>query len=373
MDITEASEYHQLSPEQLLLKAKDWTADQWKSLIDKMAIEQIAVIIPLATENHDPAHWRQKTRAVIEGLSNPKKIEEVGRVCSAHQIQEIISLSATIKDSLKEKLFPLFIGMPHEVFLRLLIDATPKQLSILKQESLTEPVQHHLTLLTHDLSSRMAQANSSATAFELAVQNLNLVDIDLRQINIEHDKIITLLTSCNSINFISSKALSLAWNTNRTDLIEKLSKIKEQSQRLILQVIGKERSASSAPSGLFLLLEKRLDSVFSSPNDIEALNDEEPATEALVKFSVWYLQDYFDIGLLPDIQHIDQLELDPQNYSEKERSNHREILFQTAEQHLEQLGLFTLSDLKQAKIYSKKALKDFILANQSKLAPIQQG
>lgn len=370
MDLKENSEYHQLPPDRLIASLKDWTADQWKSQIDKISIEQMSTVIPLASEENDPSQWKQKTHAIIEGLKDPKKIEAAGRAFTLAQIQEIILWSSSNKDSSKEKLFPLFIGMRHDLFLQLLLTATPKELLILKHECLTEPIQHHLTLLAHDLVSRISQCNALETSIELGIQNLILDDVDSKQIHNEEEKIHKLLKSCDSILFTASQALSLAWNTNRPDIIEKLSKVKEQAQRLINQVIGKMRSASSTPTGLFLLLEKRLDSVFTSPNDIEAITDDEPATEALVKFSVWYLQDYYQIGLLPDIQHPDQLELDPKAHSEKERADHREYLFQTAERHLEQLGLFTLSDLKQAKIFSKKGLKDFIEQNKIKLLPI---
>lgn len=368
MDFSEISEYQQLSREQLIHSAQEWTPEEWKKRANFLTLEQIPVLTALAAPEHDPTSWKRKLKAFLDGLNDPKKIEALGYACSLSQIQEIMFYNEIAGEpSLQEKLFPIFIGLPHDVFLLLLIEATPKQLLILKKEGLTEPIQHHLTLLVHDLLGRMNQCNTIETSIELGIQNLNLEDIDTKQIRAEEEKIYKLLKSCELIQLTSSKALSLAWNTNRTDLIEKLSKIKEQSQRLISQTIGKERSAAATPTGLFQQLEKRLDSVFSSPSNVEALSDDEPITEALVKFSVWYLNDYYQIGLLPEIQSPDQLELPSQTYSEQDRSDHREFLFTAAQRHLEELGLYTLSDLKQAKIYSKKALKEFIAQHHSKI------
>jgi len=96
-----------------------------------------------------------------------------------------------------------------------------------------------------------------------------------------------------------NKALQLAWNSNRVDLIEKLSTAKETCQKFVISIIGHPRHAVNPPTGLYARLEARLNAVFgnpSDPNDIEAAGNDEPAMEALVKFSIWYLKDYWDLG-----------------------------------------------------------------------------
>lgn len=367
MDPIDASEIRSLQSEKLWHLATQWTPDQWRLYISSLSPDQIPAVLPAATEEQNPHHWKEKMRAIIEGLNTPLQLEAAGRVLSATQVNEVISWAASCREPPHAKLFPLFIGMPHQTFLQLLLKATPGQLSLLKQEGITEPVQHHLTLLAHELTAEVANCSMSLSSLEQEIENIDLSNIDLFQIETEEQKIKTQLAHCFSIQNTASKALAIAWNTNRMDIIEKLSKIKEQSQKFIGQIIGVPRSAASEPTGLFASFEKHLDSVFNTGNDTASLSNEEPVTEALVKFSVWYLRDYWEIGLLPEIKNLNFLELDPTAHTEKECNEYRENLFATAEQHLERLGLFTLCDLKQAKIYSKKALKDFILQNQSKL------
>ena len=81
---------------------------------------------------------------------------------------------------------------------------------------------------------------------------------------------------------------------------------------------------------------------------IEALHDEDPACDALVKFSVWYLQDYFELGLLPEVTNEAELDRDPQRYRE------------LARQRLHRLGLKTVGDLKRAGIFSRATLAEHV-------------
>lgn len=367
MDFVDAAEIQSLQPEQLWHLAMQWSPEQWKSHAAKLNPDQIPAVLPAATEEHDPHHWKEKTCAIFEGLNTPLQLEAAGRVLSNPQVNVIASWAASSKEPLHEKLFPLFIGMPHQTFLQLLLNASPDQLTLLKQEGITEPIQHHLTLLIHELTAQIANCGMALSAFEEEIATLNLDSIDVVQIEQEEGKIQQLHQECDSIQSTTSRALAVAWNTNRTDIIEKLSKIKEQSQKFLTQIIGAPRSISSNPTGLYLALEKRLDTVFISPDEIESIDDEEPVIEALVKFSVWYLKDYWEIGLLPNIHDPNLLDLDPNTHSERERTEYREQLFSTVESNLQKLGFYTLCDLKESKIYSKKALKDYIAARQTRL------
>jgi hypothetical protein len=91
------------------------------------------------------------------------------------------------------------------------------------------------------------------------------------------------------------------------------------------------------------------------------MKDNTPALEALVKFNVWYIKDYREVGLLPqlDATHI------PTLFPEQEDLKHREQLFKIAESNLEKIGLHTLADLKTERIYSKKALIEYIKKRKS--------
>lgn len=370
MDLMDTSDIQKVPAEQLWHLATQWSLDQWRSEIKKLTPDQIPSVIPAATEEQDPGQWRQKTHAFLESLSNPLQLEAVGRVLSIKQIHEIMTVASVSNGPILEKLFPIFVGMPHQNFVDLLLHAPPEQLTLLKQQSITEPVQHHLTLLIQELTADMAKCGMRLAIMESELETLDLSEIETSQIADQERKIELLRESLLSIQFTTGKALALAWNTNRMDLIDKLSKLKEQSQRFIQAVIGSPRSASTEPSGLYAALEKRLDSVFGNSDahlHTEALQNDEPVIEALVKFSVWYLHDYQEIGLLPQLDNAGPLELDVSNHSEQERLEYREKLFAIVERNLQSLRFFTLADLKQAKIYSKKALKNYIMSHREKM------
>lgn len=251
--------------------------------------------------------------------------------------------------------------MSYDFFLLLLIQASPFQEKLLKSESILEPIQHHLTLLIHSLSSIYAEQVQHFTFLENQVKSLDLDTVEQEQI-IEQEKAIeNLRKSFINIQFLCSKALAIAWNSNRADLIEKLSSIKEQSQKFSTLVIGHQGHPDSPPTGLYDVLKNQLNKVFNDDNN-QPLSDDEPAIEALVKFSIWYITDYWEMHLLPGISHS-ELDLDIDASTEHERIDYRRKLFLEVQKNLEKLGLFTLGDLKKNMIYSKVALKNYIQKN----------
>lgn len=231
---------------------------------------------------------------------------------------------------------------------------------------ITEPVQHHLTVLTHEIVHQIPEYATKIDDLEQEIANLNPAEMghsDLK--NIVHRIEEGAKFYEKTINKIN-KVLTLAWNTNRTDLIEKLSVAKEISQKLIGSLVGSRRTISSEPTGLFAKLEDHLNRVYGilyDQQDIEALEDDEPAIEALVKFSIWYLRDYWEIGLLPKITDPADLELEASHFPHDHKMEFRENIYNEVINNLSKLGLNYVKDLKEARIYSKATLIDYIARN----------
>lgn len=149
-----------------------------------------------------------------------------------------------------------------------------------------------------------------------------------------------------------AKALFIAWNTNRIDLIDRLSKLKDRLHTEWIKQVGARNGKST---GLFLTLEQRLHAVFGNPldpQDLEAVHDEDPAIEAFPKFSIWFLEDYQEVGLIPassaeDLQFHDELSLE-------------EHLLSKGEHTLKLHGIHIIRDLKDKQIFSKQMLKEFL-------------
>lgn len=358
-----------LTAEELCQRALKWTNEQWRNEIAKLTPEQVMAVLPLASVENDPGHWQQKIISAIEGMRERAALEAAGKILSVEQCSVI--LSQTLKEeALHVKLVPIFVGMPHEIFWTLFTSLTPEQLAPLKQEAFTEAIQHHLTLIVHELTKQIGVFQSMLLAKEKELQNLALDDLGLEEIHNIYRDFDELhqygILALKSINC----ALAIAWNTPRLDLIEHLSDLKEKYQRIIhfqIGISGEEPSNVSSLRGLFEKLTQSIFSEHTPSQGIDIFPDDLPAVEALVKFGVWYLKDYWEIGLLPHIKNATQLDFEAASPSAK-KQNYHEQLFVQVNKNLERVGLSTLADLKRLKIYSKKALKEYI-ASQNTLLP----
>lgn len=341
-------------------EAKCWTKEQWKQEVKSLTQEQFATVI---SEANQPDHLF----SAFKTMSDPHYIEIAGSVLQPSQFLELLNHPEI--GSLQEKFSSLFILMPPEVFRSVIANATPKQMNTLKKEAIAEPLLHQLTVLSNGLKNDVAAygleiMNKERELKELPLENITSSDI----FSVTHD-LHSLAEKGLSLQGLISQALALAWQTTRMDIIDQLSQSKEHCQKIILEGFGLKPQQGVGPikleilqTGLWSVLNNRLDSVFEEFFDpSKHLQDQIPAMEALVKFSVWYLKDYWEIGLLPQIKNESDLELNPDKYSENERLEYREELFLAAQRTLEEHGLFTLADLKSAKIYSRKALVEYIL------------
>lgn len=361
MDSIDSSKNLSFTNEELN-SANQWSLDEWRLNILNVSRDQMARIIPLINSTNDPDSWKDKIHIVVTTFNTLEQLESFSRASSFEQIYEAISWIIDNKDKNQAKFYPLFVGMSHENFLMLLLHGSGDHVAVLKQESISEPVQHHLTLLTHTLTSALEIQNQLFNNLERQIGALDKTSIDSDLIDNLNAGIQALLNSCKGTELVTSKALLLAWNSNRSDLIEKLSQIKEHAQKLEKLGVGQPKSSDALSTGLYTLIDKALDNVFRDEQG-EVIDDNEPALEALVQFSIWYIKDYWEVGLLPHINDAQELELDYSSATEAEQIKHRTVLFETVKNNLEKIGLKTLKDLKENQIYSKAALEIYIKRN----------
>lgn len=344
-----------MSPEEIHLYAKKLESP-----------EQVAAALVGVSEKID-ADWQKKTWSIITGLAQRPLLEAAGASISAMQAIEIIETASRLNHL---KLLPILVGMPHSIFREILAHATNQQLRILKLESVSEPVQHHLLLFIHETTKILLNYSKDIEKLELDLNEIDILGFGRKDLEKVKKRIEQTSHEYKKILEVTNKALSIAWNTNRSDLIEKLSAIKESCQKNISYVIGHSSNQEFNSTGLFSKLEDRLALVYGNPynpQDIEALEDDAPAIEAIAKFSIWYVQDYWEIGLLPQVLSQDKLDLDTQNHTERERAEYREFLFSQAQANLAKLGLITVRNLKDRQIFSKQTLQEYIQTNKEKL------
>lgn len=285
-------------------------------------------------------HSETITLETIRSLNTLAQLERAGSGLNTAQATYLLNHA----NELQPKLSPLFVGMRREVFNHLLVSASKEQLATLKHESVTEPVQHHLTLLCHELTTELAYVDKAVDAFEQKLDSMDLARLNWADIVANLDEIGALASRVNDIQSKCKPAIILAWNNSRVDLIDKLSKLREQAQRYRKLVIGYPAKEEIPSSGMYEKLSEKLRGVFGPEQD-----DNEPAMEAMAKFSVWYLKDYCEIGLIPEVAQEQEL-----------NQAQRDALFVKVKENLDKIGLKTLGDLKARAIYSKLCLKEYI-------------
>jgi hypothetical protein len=342
--------------------AKEATPSLIASAISQMNESQIHTVISHLTEKN-VTDWQVKVRSAVVGINSRSQLEAVGSKLTVPQFFELINSCLQVEDKHHWKLSPLLVGMPHDTFSKILEDLQENQMQVFKDEGVTEPIQHHLTTFTHEMER---EAQKGEDAIDLLYQKIDLFNTD----ELDHTDIKEVIAEMElHQNFFerlyhkNNKALAIAWNTKRLDLIETLNTIKEFCHKCVLYGLGKPREANQEPTGIYQLLEDKLFQVYGNyldPYDTEAVRDSEPAVEGLVKLSIWYLRDYWSIGLLPLITNPDDLDLDLNKHSETERVQHRESLFAAAQENLSTIDLKTVKDLKRHYIFSKKTLVHYI-------------
>jgi hypothetical protein len=299
---------------------------------------------------------------LVHKLNETSDLEAIGKQLSLNQFLDLL-IHLQKEPTLTTKLSPLLVGLSPYVFFQALLLMPFESVEVLKREGVLEPLQHQLNLFIHESELVNRQASEQIHTLTKEIQESQIKEWNHQDLETMQLKIEQLKMHYEELIHAINKALALTWNTTRIDLLDKLNHLKEFSLSQ-LQNIGSPRLQTETPSGLFAFLEQLLYNTYGSVNDsqedIEVLDDEDSAIEGLVKFSIWYLQDYWKLGLLPKIKHVKELELDPIRYNERERIQHRQQLFNQVQQNLTELGIGKVADLKKAEIFSKKMLVEYI-------------
>lgn len=266
-------------------------------------------------------------------------------------VSQLTSLREQLYQEFNRMLPHVLIGISHEDFRHLFRDADESQLQAFKELAQTEALQHHLTILCHDLQQQQDEENQKITRLFETINALRPEEMGHAEVLEIYHQIAHCAEALELQLILSSKALAIVWSTSRPDLIEAFSRVKERVEVLLTKGIGQQ----IPPSGIYLALEEKLFSIYGGENAIDQLRDEEPAIEVLAKLSVWSSKDYSDLGFTI-----------PGGSEEMPAKEEQERLFKAAGLQLQALGLSTIADLKKAGIFSKKSLGEYIQSHQGK-------
>lgn len=317
----------------------------------------------LALQDEEAMTFQSKLMHILQGLHDIPQLEAVGRALSTKQLLGALALFSR-KPFANDKLCPLLVGLSPQVFFEAIYFTPDSSLAPLKQEGLLEPLEHHLNMFIHECEKLLKDYQNKIVEISQEIAQINCQELSNQELHHIRVHIEHLRGSYQDLLEAINKALAITWKTNRIDLIEKLSHLKEVVHHQLTQDIGMERTEFKSSTGLFAALEEFLYSTYgaslSMQEDLESLNDDDLAIEGLTKLSVWYLKDYWELGLLPSVTNAEELNLSHLPPYEKEWLQKRQEWFNLVQKNLEKLGIGLVRDLKNANIFSKKMLKEFI-------------
>ena len=259
-----------------------------------------------------------------------------------------------------EKLSQLLSEMTPVIFKNWLSCANEEKLSIIKRTGIFAPVQHQLTLLSHEIEREIDELHHRHTLIAAEILETNAEEITYEQLSKQLDKIQNLKERGEFNDLLINRSLIIAWNGERTDLIEKFTSLKDAVHRILYEYIGLPRSTNHLPTGLYSLIEQHYGAVFGNPADLtddQALKDDEPGIEALTRFGLWSPPDYYSAGLLAefDLNKWESLKTDEESFH-----NYETEMYQQLDIHLNELKLNNVSDFKNAHIYNLEMLKEYL-------------
>lgn len=289
--------------------------------------------------------------AKIPSTTAPKDLEEIGALLSPIEFMNLMTAFSE-KIIPIEKLDPILVGLPSDTFCIAMQSIPINSLLPLTREVISEPLLHHITVLANNCEETHRIYASNIDSLKVEFNRLNRDELDydtLANFKSRIDDITQYYR--NSLEFIN-RLLQLAWNSQRASLIQKISLLKTET---LFQLKNEVNGSADEASNLENLLFEILSNVFVKAN----LKDEDPAIEGLAALSVWYLQDYWKAGLLPEIENEEALE-PPANMTGAEKQEHRNQLFRNVDENLKSLNLVTVANLKNVSIFSKKMLAEYV-------------
>lgn len=301
-------------------------------------------------------------------LSNKQEIEKATASLDLGQIHELITHLQMNKAQV-EKFHPILLGMDQGVFYQFLETLSIDEDCFLKEYGLTEPLFHKLSILAHDWKQDLESIVKAVYEIASRIEAINLSQITKQEIFTIKKSIDDFDQSIEKHLQILNYSLSIAWNSKRVDLIDNLSTLKDLFMRAGFLLVGHVKIDDQPATGLYKKLEDRLNQVYSynSRPSLEPLNDQDSAIEALTSFGIFYLEDYVFLGLLPEIPTL----VDLKNVLKEKNTNELHTFLASAivkvEESLKAIGLNNVKAFKEAKIYSKDILREYIQANKLKV------
>jgi len=306
-------------------------------------------VVEYVAEIAQESDWKERITKLFSDLEERELLEALGSGVDADMFLAIVDILPPSEHH-HPKLSPVMVGLPPKTFLEVLIKATELQLTTLRHEAVAEPLQHQLTLLYHTMSQNETAFTKELQSLKEQVATFDVTALTKKELDELYNNLHKVSGTIDSALHKIDLALALAWNTDRPDLVDSFTELKEYYLNDLRIGLGHPQGEKRAPSGLYATLEQHLEDLFA---DV----DGEPATEALAKLSIWYVKDFAALGLLPHLTDEERAIIESAEDIESEK---REQLRTKALATLSKMGLNSVEDFRREKIYSKAMLQEFL-------------
>lgn len=293
-------------------------------------------------------------KEMLQSTQDANELERIGNNITKEDIPAFCGLLQEGVDLFKVS--AVLVGMPSASFATLLLESGGLQTQKLRCFGETESLQHHLTMLSHDLQKQVSEVEEEIMQCGREIAALDTETLGRQELSAIEKGIEKYADRVLRIKKTVEGALLVVWSTSRPDLVESFSRLKEYTENLYIHLIGTAGAKHPVATTLYGLLEKRLFAIFGNGDNAEELNDEEPVAEALAKFSIWHVEDFKELGLV-STEAKEELKApqSPEGKLNAEISHLKE-----AEKYLKKLGIEKIRDLKDARIFSRRTLKEYI-------------
>lgn len=324
--------------------------EEFKSEFPSMTLSQIGNCFVIL-QNESSSKSKRKADELFKYIDKTSQLEKFGESINLSSWMAIVDY-ITQHPIFHHRLSNVLVGLNPSVFFQSLFYFNEEQLSLLKHESIFEPLKYHLNLYIHECEKQLIQIDVNLENLKndfLLNKNEPLIEEYLQE---SEEKIINVQDHLYEFVECIQKVLSIVWNTNRIDLIDKLSSLNESFQHR-LSIIGQKSTSNNSSTGMFSILDQSLSSIYEDAS----LTDQDSAMEGLTRLNIWHLKDYWNLGLLPS---INKEEVDDEQFNNSTQLESYQNLLNLVQKQLKVLGIETVRDLKKARIYSLSLLRKYI-------------
>ncbi|MDP1879687.1 MAG: hypothetical protein Q8K60_01945 [Parachlamydiaceae bacterium] len=343
--------------------------DELKNKVSSLSVDDFKLELPTFThsqighcfvilQNESSSKSKKKMDELFKFIDHPSQLEQFGKSINLPSWMAIVDYISQ-HPSYHHRLSNILVGLNPSVFFQSLFYLNEDQLTLLKHESIFEPLKYHLNLYIHECEKQLAQIDENLENLKIQFLSNKNEQINENYLQESEERLIHIKDQLFEFIECIQKVLSIVWNTNRVDLIDKLSSLNESYQHR-LNLIGQKASSNIPAAGIFDLLDKSLSSLY----DNASLTDQDSAMEGLTRLNIWHLEDYWKLGLLPSIKKED---VDQEQFKDNTQLENYQRLLSLVQKQLKVLGIETVRDLKKARIYSQSLLKKYIDERKSNL------